>query len=330
MHKVEETLGAGAITAVEVKGLLGEFKDSGYRGTLYGIKLLDLDPDEANSPIELVIPRRQFEQEAKRLEHQPVRVRGDVDTDLYRGRIGLRLRVRELRDLDGDTLDTGESQKNRERAVLSVLGGYRCFGRELPRRKTVRGPFKLCVIHPASGVVGRDFSGRIRDIGSNLLDTEYVPMSFQDPGAIGEAVSQTNADVIAMIRGGGDSSEFRPLNDPELLTRWMNKDAYTVSGFGHDTDSTLLDPVCDHSSATPTAAAEHIKGAIFQSAGLLGNQRPQTAPASRAGAGQGELTKWKAWAWVWGLVVIVLLIAVIIFVTNLPAGVFSDTIQAVF
>lgn len=217
MHKVEETLGAGAITAVEIKGLLGEFKDNGYRSALYGVKLLDLNPDEADSPIELVIPRRQFEQEAKRLEHRPVRVRGDVETNLYRGRIGLRLCVRELRDLGDELLEAGDSHKNRERAVLSVLGGYRRFGREMPQRATFSGPFKVCVIHPASGVVARDFAGRLKNVGSNLLNPEYVAVSFQDPGAIGEAVSQPNADVVALIRGGGDSSEFRPLTTPSYL-----------------------------------------------------------------------------------------------------------------
>lgn len=110
----------------------------------------------------------------------------------------------------------------------------------------------------------------------------------------------------------------------------MNKDAYTVSGFGHDSDSTLLDLVSDHSSATPTAAAEHIKGAIFQSAGLTGKQRAHSSPASRTAHDRGELTKWKAWAWVLSLMLLAVLIAVAIFTANLPPGVYSDTIETLF
>ena len=332
--RVEEALGSRAIPGTEMSGVLGPFSDGkAYSSAIYEIKLLDLDPAET-SYVELVIPRknsspgaRSLEEQAQFLENRPVKVRGDVQTNTYNGRISFRLYVRQITDFDNAEQQSHNGHTERERSLLSVLSNYRRFGQDTPQRSRPGGAFKVCVIHPASGQVHNDFMGRISRLGSNLLETERMPVSFHDPVAIGQAISRTDADIVALVRGGGDATEFRALNDPELIRQWMNADAYTVSGLGHAEDATLLDLVSDKSTSTPTAAGDHVRQAIFRGVDLSGKQNPGSAPARNS---QDESKSWKAWAWVWAILFLLTVALIVAFINNLPPSVFEETLRTMF
>lgn len=337
--RVEEALGHKAIPGTEMNGVLGPFSDGkAYSSAIYEIKLLDLDPAET-SYVELVIPRknspggspgaRSLEEQVRFLQNRPVKVRGDVQTNTFNGRISFRLWVRQITDLDSDGHETYEAHQNREQSMLSVLSEYRRFGDNLPRRASGRDPFKVCLIHPASGHVHEDFSKTLSKVRPGLVDIERKPVSFHNPGGIAQTISEANADIVALLRGGGDATEFRALNDPELIGHWMKADAYTVSGLGHAGDATLLDLVSDKSCTTPTAAGEHVRDAIYRSIQSSSKQQSQTSPPAESSQPDG-LKKWKAWAVAWAVLFFIAVAVIAAFINNLPPGAFEQALNSMF
>lgn len=67
------------------------------------------------------------------------------------------------------------------------------------------------------------------------------------------------ADIIAVIRGGGDDSQFEAFNNMSVITALSKSSGYRILGLGHSQDRTLLELVCDYSANTPTAAGTHIR-----------------------------------------------------------------------
>lgn len=65
-------------------------------------------------------------------------------------------------------------------------------------------------------------------------------------------------DAILIVRGGGSLEDLFCFNDVELVKTIYDLSTYTVSGVGHEVDTTLCDLVCDHRAVTPTAAAEWV------------------------------------------------------------------------
>src|SRR5215204_6180943 len=107
--QVEARLGAYSITGLELEGVLGKIgEDRGY-ARIYGVHLSD--PVEGAS-FELSLPRRLAEK-ARGLEHAWVRVRGDLGTNLWRGRLNFRLDVSEMelaaaRHVEGEATSEAE------------------------------------------------------------------------------------------------------------------------------------------------------------------------------------------------------------------------------
>lgn len=69
---------------------------------------------------------------------------------------------------------------------------------------------------------------------------------------------QNHHDAILIIRGGGSFEDLFCFNDVELVQVIYNLKTYTVSGVGHEVDTTLCDLVCDQRCVTPTAAAQWV------------------------------------------------------------------------
>jgi Exonuclease VII, large subunit len=256
--QVESRLGAYSITGLELEGVLGEIgEDRGY-AKIYGVHLVD---DAGGASFELSLPRRLIEK-ARGLEHTRVRVRGDLGTNLWRGRLNFRLDVREMQPVDARYVE-GEGEAEADRSLSSVLRGYRRFRVSFPTPRAedgAPGALAVCVIHPVSGRVLDDFLGQIREAGEIPFEVHVLGANMGSADELREVIAGIDGfDVVALIRGGGARAEFEPLNDVRLLRTWMEKDAYTVSAIGHSGDSTLLDAVSDASCETPTAAGAYIR-----------------------------------------------------------------------
>lgn len=69
---------------------------------------------------------------------------------------------------------------------------------------------------------------------------------------------QAKHDALLIVRGGGSFEDLFCFNDVELVKTIYNLNTYTVSGVGHEVDTTLCDLVCDQRCVTPTAAAQWV------------------------------------------------------------------------
>ncbi|HZB82227.1 MAG TPA: exodeoxyribonuclease VII large subunit [Rubrobacteraceae bacterium] len=269
--QVEARLGAYSITGLELEGVLGEIgEDRGY-ARIYGVHLADA---AGGASFELSLPRRLAEK-ARGLEHARVRVRGDLGTNLWRGRLSFRLDVREMETANARYIE-GEGTSEADRSLSSVLRGYRRFRVAFPTPRAKHGAagvLSVCVIHPVSGQVLDDFLGQLQQPGGVAVDVHALGANMGSADEVREAVAGAEGfDIVALIRGGGARAEFEPLNDVGLLRAWMEKKAYTVSAIGHSGDSTLLDAVSDASCETPTAAGAYIRESAIAAGRAAGTE----------------------------------------------------------
>ena len=269
--QVEARLGAYSITGLELEGVLDEIgEDRGY-ARIYGVHLADA---VGSASFELSLPRRLVEK-ARGLEHARVRVRGDLGTNLWRGRLAFRLDVREMEPADARYVE-GEGESEADRSLSSVLRGYRRFRMSFPTPRADDGAaeaLSVCVIHPVSGRVLDDFLGQLREAEGIRVEVSALGANMGSADEVREAVAGIEGfDVVALIRGGGARAEFEPLNDVRLLRTWMEKNAYTVSAIGHSGDSTLLDAVSDASCETPTAAGAYIRESAIAAGRAAGTE----------------------------------------------------------
>lgn len=269
--QVQARLGAFSITGLELEGVLGKIgEDRGY-ARIYGIHLADA---AEGASFELSLPRRLAEK-ARGLEHARVRVKGDLGTNLWRGRLNFRLDVHEVEPANARYVE-GEGTSEADRSLSSVLRGYRRFRVSFPTPRARDGApavLSVCVIHPVSGRVLDDFLRQLGETGEVAVEVYPLAANMGSAEEVREAVAGAEGfDVVALIRGGGAQAEFEPLNEVALLRAWMEKKAYTVSGIGHSGDSTLLDAVSDASCETPTAAGVYIRESALAAGRAAGTE----------------------------------------------------------
>jgi exodeoxyribonuclease VII large subunit len=89
-----------------------------------------------------------------------------------------------------------------------------------------------------------------------------VGVSVQGDGAADEMAMAidivnrlTDADIIALVRGGGAPEELAAFNEETLARAIFASRIPIVTGIGHETDYTIADLVADHRAATPSLAA---------------------------------------------------------------------------
>jgi exodeoxyribonuclease VII large subunit len=78
--------------------------------------------------------------------------------------------------------------------------------------------------------------------------TLEVPTSMLDPSSLAKAISDADADILVVIRGGGDSDQFRVFDDQRVLKALAGNKAYRITGLGHTGNRTLADLIVDHAA----------------------------------------------------------------------------------
>jgi exonuclease VII large subunit len=82
--------------------------------------------------------------------------------------------------------------------------------------------------------------------------------NMQSPGELASTIERVSEDVIVVIRGGGDQTQFEVFDDMEVVSALAKKDSYRIVGLGHTANTTALDLVADYSANTPTQAGVHL------------------------------------------------------------------------
>lgn len=170
----------------------------------------------------------------------------------------------------------GTMQLNCDRVELAGLGA---LYQELERRKQLlasQGYFNPAHKKPMPSVIERigivtgastaALQDALKTIHTRwpMLEVHLFPASVQGeqaPPTIIRALKQADQaglDAVLLIRGGGSFEDLFCFNDPEIVRTLYEMQTYTVTGIGHQIDTSLADLAADHHSLTPTAAAQWI------------------------------------------------------------------------
>ncbi|GBR35347.1 exodeoxyribonuclease VII large subunit [Gluconobacter kondonii NBRC 3266] len=189
-----------------------------------------------------------------------VHVTGMLRARQYRGQIVLRFEAVavELHD------PARQKVERAERSVLDVLRGLPCISHPYPTRPEAR----LLLIHSAasSALVAEDF---LQALGGAWRPERVrsLPTAMNDPGRLAEAIGTCREEIVVLIRGGGDASDFVVFESPQVMEALAVCPAHRVLGVGHTANRTLAERVVDHAATTPADAGHYIRrmsGRIWQ------------------------------------------------------------------
>ena len=93
---------------------------------------------------------------------------------------------------------------------------------------------------------------------AELIVAPAIVQGTSAPASIIAALKKLYAvkpDVIILARGGGSMEDLWCFNDEQVARTLAASPVPTITGVGHEVDTTLVDYVSDHRSLTPTAAA---------------------------------------------------------------------------
>jgi exodeoxyribonuclease VII large subunit len=143
------------------------------------------------------------------------------------------------------------------------------------KRELPRFPRRIGIISSPRAAALRDVVVTLKRRAPHLAAILY-PTLVQGDGAaeniaraIATAGQRQECDLLLIVRGGGSIEDLWAFNEEAVVRAIVASPLPTISGVGHETDSTLADFVCDLRAATPTAAAELATQGWHQAAGEL-------------------------------------------------------------
>ncbi len=181
---------------------------------------------------------------------------GLLKTDFTRytdHQVTIKLDVADMKVLEQDG---ASDQVRSEKATLAHLKGLGARRIAFPTNPQIR----LSVVMSRCGqsMVDQDFLHEIDKLGDRIV-VDRIPVNILSVDEIAAGIRQAAGDIVAIIRGGGDETQFDVFDSVEVLEAIAQKNAYRVVGLGHTANRTLLDLVADFSANTPTHAGVHIR-----------------------------------------------------------------------
>jgi exodeoxyribonuclease VII large subunit len=151
----------------------------------------------------------------------------------------------------------------------------------------------------------QDFLGQLTGSGF-AFRISHVRVTVQGPGAPASiaraviALSRSDCDVIAVVRGGGARADLAAFENEAVVRAIATATKPVFTGIGHTGDETLADIVAARSCITPTECGQQIvrdarlwwTAHVAQPAALLGRRVPTylTDAQSRDAQARGRLT----------------------------------------
>lgn len=168
----------------------------------------------------------------------------------------------------------GEAQLALEQLKERLLAeGVFSQKRALPAK-----PEKICLVTAETGAALQDmlniFTRRYPVVKIVLIPAlvqgESAPRSVAKAIA---AAQKTDSDLIIIARGGGSAEDLSAFNTEEVVRAVFASKIPTISGVGHETDTTLCDYAADLRAPTPSAAAELAVPDIAEVYAYLGDMK---------------------------------------------------------
>jgi exodeoxyribonuclease VII large subunit len=230
---------------VELRGHLGPFK--AWKGLYYVPLFESLEKQDA---VTVRFKREQLENRFQAGDY--VAVIGTLVTQsrAATGTIELRLHCSRVAraQLSGEAFDA--SQPDSPLVALFRLKDVRIERHAFPERM----PLVVSVIHPESlesSVLG-DFEEEVKTLGDKVK-LKTSPTAIEDPAKIAAAIERHQADVLVLIRGGGEDLTLGAFDHPVVFGAIARSKAYRIAGLGHTGDTTVSDLVCDYVAQTPSS-----------------------------------------------------------------------------
>jgi exodeoxyribonuclease VII large subunit len=106
-----------------------------------------------------------------------------------------------------------------------------------------------------TGIIHSDIREQLKD-AIGFYEIEFIGINLSSENEIIDALQNTDADVIAIARGGGDRMEI--FDKPVIAEAALDLSAYVITALGHAQDVPLLQKVADKAFTTPTAFGQHV------------------------------------------------------------------------
>ena len=182
--------------------------------------------------------------------------------NIYQGSVNIRLEV-----IDAKLAESSDDQAQRREShsTLAKIGSLKPTRNPFPLRTDVT----LDIIFTRSGTaqVDSDFKNGLGDQSWRCL-INAVPVRITSPEEVAQAIQESDADILAIIRGGGAETEFQVFNHDLVLQALAEKNSYRVVGIGHSANNTMVDLIADYSATVPAEAGAHIRGQLRHLADL--------------------------------------------------------------
>jgi exodeoxyribonuclease VII large subunit len=176
--------------------------------------------------------------------------------DIYEPRGSLSLHVKDMRPRGIGNLYL---ELERRKQFLQSQG-YFDTGHKKPMPAVIG---KIGLVTSETGSVLHDAMETIRNRWP-MMEVHLFPAAVQGDRAPAEIVNalqkadNAGLDAILLMRGGGSFEDLFCFNDENIVKTLYNMKTYTVTGIGHETDTSLADLAADHRALTPTAAAQWV------------------------------------------------------------------------
>lgn len=249
---------------VSVRGELGKVvmrdyaKDQvqkpGFNFTYYQTPLSDED-----TTVEVDLKRSLYEEQGLK-EGAYVEVHGRITVFIFKSAkstVSFRLDAISIKRVESPA---EVKERERKADVVRLL-------KNTPRVSVVfpAAPLRISLIKPLSNEAGieEDFRKGLGMYESYLLDP--VSVSITNGHQIAAAIQQAKGNVLVLIRGGGDASDFDVFSTRPVLEALASKEkVYRITGIGHSRTATVADWMVEHSAVTPTDAGNFIREQLEQ------------------------------------------------------------------